>query len=274
MTSKKFFETKQFKKVQREWYSKLKESGFDDLEWFNPKTGFGQNSDYLKKTVFFDRKRLGKDRGTSAFFRLLRHFLVESGFLRLKMPRKRLKLGKNADLNSVNDKASPKKAKESTFQAEASSKKAEASSKKAQASSSQAKEDQTLHNDYLKRLCQYYKDLVIAEAALKFADGWVPKDISRHLRQHFTVSRLDLRWCERAESELVCSRHLLRIIKLLQPASNSYSPSWVYAAIEQVKLEAAKFNLLHPKGLIRQEMDSVDEQSLEELMVDNDGVGL
>lgn len=275
MTSKKFFETSQFKTVQKEWYAKLKESGFDDLEWFNPKTGFGQNSDYLKKTVFFDRRRLTKDRGSADFFRLFRHFLVESGFLRLKMPRKRLKLGKSADLNTKIAKTSSKKATAALPQATSDGFKplSDKSSKQSKTATS-AIDDETLHNDYIKRLQTYYKKLVTAEAALKYADGWVPKKISAHLRQHFTLSRLDLRWSERAQSELVCDRHLKRLIKLLEPSPKSYSTSWVYSTIEKLKAEAAKFNVLDSRGLIRLEMDEQDNKTTGEFMQDNDGVGL
>lgn len=53
-TKTNFYRTKQFIKLQNEWYKKLKQSGFEDLEWYNPKRGSGQNSDYLKNTIQFD----------------------------------------------------------------------------------------------------------------------------------------------------------------------------------------------------------------------------
>lgn len=45
---KKKLPKKEFIKLKKEWYDKLKEDGFKDLEWFDPKTGLGQGSPYLK----------------------------------------------------------------------------------------------------------------------------------------------------------------------------------------------------------------------------------
>lgn len=45
---KKFNSTKEFKELQTKWYKKLKRSGFIDLEWYNPKTGIGHGTPYLK----------------------------------------------------------------------------------------------------------------------------------------------------------------------------------------------------------------------------------
>ncbi len=32
------------------WYKKLRDEGFDDIEFFDDSTGYGQNSDYLKRS--------------------------------------------------------------------------------------------------------------------------------------------------------------------------------------------------------------------------------
>jgi hypothetical protein len=45
---KKFYQEDEFKELQSKWYKKLEKSGFDDLEWYNPDSGFGQNSRFLK----------------------------------------------------------------------------------------------------------------------------------------------------------------------------------------------------------------------------------
>jgi hypothetical protein len=40
-----------FAKLQTQWYAKLKQDGFSDLEWHDPKSGYGQNSPNLKQEV-------------------------------------------------------------------------------------------------------------------------------------------------------------------------------------------------------------------------------
>ena len=74
---KKFYQSKQFVKLQNKWYKKLKQSGFQDLEWYNPDSGFGQGSPFLQtkgNITLGDVRR--KYRETAAqYFRLSRNFL-------------------------------------------------------------------------------------------------------------------------------------------------------------------------------------------------------
>lgn len=39
MANKKYYETEEFRKLQNEWYDKLKEDGFQDIEYTDRKTG-------------------------------------------------------------------------------------------------------------------------------------------------------------------------------------------------------------------------------------------
>lgn len=41
--------SKAFIKLLNQWYAKLSKSGFEDIEWYDPKTGKGQNSDMLHR---------------------------------------------------------------------------------------------------------------------------------------------------------------------------------------------------------------------------------
>ncbi len=46
--------SKEFKQAQKKWYDKLKKEGFEDIEWINHETGYGQNTPWIKnykKTV-------------------------------------------------------------------------------------------------------------------------------------------------------------------------------------------------------------------------------
>lgn len=75
---------KSFVELQNKWYKKLRDSGFNDLEWLDPKTGRGQNS-YLKrntrplKTVLFSEENLASGTFASTktfnFYNKLRHFI-------------------------------------------------------------------------------------------------------------------------------------------------------------------------------------------------------
>lgn len=48
MTKRKFYRTNEFIKLQNEWYKKLDQSGFKDLEWLDTKTGAGHDTPYLE----------------------------------------------------------------------------------------------------------------------------------------------------------------------------------------------------------------------------------
>ena len=48
---KNFYKTKEFIDIQNEWYAKLRDSGFSDLEWLDKKSGRGQNTPFLRKPL-------------------------------------------------------------------------------------------------------------------------------------------------------------------------------------------------------------------------------
>lgn len=48
--TKKFYETDEFLKLQKDWYDKLEEDGFEDCEYTNPKTG--EVGNLMKGTSF------------------------------------------------------------------------------------------------------------------------------------------------------------------------------------------------------------------------------
>lgn len=66
-----------FKKLQNKWYKKLKEEGFEDVEWYNEKTGYGQNSAFLKRSTGYLRHVF--DPQTVQLYSLIRNFLVHTG---------------------------------------------------------------------------------------------------------------------------------------------------------------------------------------------------
>lgn len=43
--------SKEFAKLQKQWYAKLAKSGFEDIEWVNHNTGTGHDSGYLKGSL-------------------------------------------------------------------------------------------------------------------------------------------------------------------------------------------------------------------------------
>ncbi len=82
MTDKKFYQNKEFLKTRNEWYEKLKKSGFDDLEWYDEKTGMGQGSPYLRSKGNPTTGKLRKtySQSSSEHFRLCRNFLQHGAF--------------------------------------------------------------------------------------------------------------------------------------------------------------------------------------------------
>ena len=241
MTQSKHDAKEELKKVQKEWYEKLSESGFDDIEWFNPNTGKGHNSPYLKRGTNLIRKRMNPS--TSRLYRLFQHFLMESGFLRPKMPRKRLKLRKSARKQL------------------------------GKASTSQSKYTTASIKDYNSKLSNYFNQLCQAELALKYCHGWTMRDISAHMRSQFTVSRLDLPSSKRMKAEITTSRHITWLVKGLRPKQKSFSLFWVHYNLSKLLKASTIFNLTHERGLISQDMEHEDE-SIGEFMESNTAVGI
>ena len=82
MTKKKFYHNKEFVKLQSKWYDKLKKSGFEDIEWYNPKTGLGQGSPFLKSDNIPDTGQIRKAYAPELenHFRLCRNFRANGPF--------------------------------------------------------------------------------------------------------------------------------------------------------------------------------------------------
>jgi hypothetical protein len=251
MTQSKHNAKEELRKVQKEWYEKLSESGFDDIEWFNPNTGKGHNSPYLKRGTNLIRRRMNNS--TSRLYRLFQHFLMESGFLRPKMPRKRLKLRKNA-------RRQPKKARTSSKQLK-------------KASTSQSRYTTASLKDYNSKLSNYFNQLCQAELALKYCQGMTMRDISAHMRSQFTVSRLDLPSSKRLPAEIATSRHITWLVKGLRPKQKSFSLFWVHYNLSKLLKASTVFNLTHEQGLVSQDEEHEDE-SIGEFMESNTAVGI
>ncbi len=70
--------SKDFIKLQKQWYKKLKDSGFDDIEFTDHATGLGQNSAYLKRPSAYLAKKYNKQ--TDKYYSLFRNFLTFGTF--------------------------------------------------------------------------------------------------------------------------------------------------------------------------------------------------
>ena len=73
MTKKKYYETDEFHDLQTQWYEKLKTKGFKDLEFYDTKTGRGQNSPFLKHSLHSLRSSISDDK--IVYYRILDNFL-------------------------------------------------------------------------------------------------------------------------------------------------------------------------------------------------------
>jgi hypothetical protein len=69
--------TKEFTKLQNKWYNKLKRSGFDDIEWTDTKTGFGQSTSYLKNSRNGVNAQL--DPNKELYYTMCRNWLAHAG---------------------------------------------------------------------------------------------------------------------------------------------------------------------------------------------------
>lgn len=66
--------TKDFIKLQNQWYKKLKSSGFEDIEWLDKSTGLGQNSDFLKDPDQMKTKAYKSE--TEFFYQMCTNFMT------------------------------------------------------------------------------------------------------------------------------------------------------------------------------------------------------
>lgn len=69
----------QFAKLQKEWYDKLADDGFKDLEWVDHKTGKGQNSDWLRGSLIGGKKYHA---GRAIYYQLADNYLTHCKSLR------------------------------------------------------------------------------------------------------------------------------------------------------------------------------------------------
>lgn len=75
---KNYWHDKEFIKLQNEWYDKLTQAAFQDLEWFDKKTAQGQNSPFLKHSLS-NFKHI-YDPQVQLHFENCRHFLSHGKF--------------------------------------------------------------------------------------------------------------------------------------------------------------------------------------------------
>ncbi len=73
---------KDFIKLQNEWYAKAAKSGFTDIEWYDPKTGLGQNADYMKRNSF--QLAYNYKETTAQHYRICQNFLTNASLFRKK----------------------------------------------------------------------------------------------------------------------------------------------------------------------------------------------
>lgn len=66
-------ELSEFLRLNSKWYNKLRKSGFTDIEFYDPRTGIGQNSANMKGCR--DAKYLQRHIGNEEYFRRARAFL-------------------------------------------------------------------------------------------------------------------------------------------------------------------------------------------------------
>lgn len=81
MKNKEYY-TKEFRNLQSEWYDKLKKEGFEDIEWYNPKTGIGHGSRFLKSKNIPDTGNIVRNYSPDVenLYRLCRNFLAHGPF--------------------------------------------------------------------------------------------------------------------------------------------------------------------------------------------------
>jgi len=82
MTSKKFYQTKEFNELRNKWYKILEKDGFDNIEFHCYKRGYGAHSRYLKRSdLQYLRNKTSKDiKKTFNYFQSCRNFLAHWHF--------------------------------------------------------------------------------------------------------------------------------------------------------------------------------------------------
>jgi hypothetical protein len=70
-------------KLRAEWYQKLYDSGFEDIEHFNPKTGAGQDTPFISQPAFYFAKRY--DETVFNHYRLCKNYASHATFTSKKL---------------------------------------------------------------------------------------------------------------------------------------------------------------------------------------------
>lgn len=68
----------EFAKLQEKWYKKLSDEGFEDLEWVDNKTGFGQNSDLFKDGSSGNAVGKRYSPQTAYFFSIMQNYVTHN----------------------------------------------------------------------------------------------------------------------------------------------------------------------------------------------------
>ena len=206
---KHYYHSKEFRKLQAEWYEKIKQDGFNDIEWFNSDTGFGQNSPFLNPSMGSLRRRLSSS--TSQHFRICRNFLQHGPFY----PNL---LENFIKINSLEDFILQEYLiSDSKFFPRYSSQPLEASE---------------AFKDYLQQYPDYLDslDYMVFNA---YTEGVKLLDTSNELRRLHSLNQVPK------------ARKPIELRKSGEP----YSIFWVTKRIEYIKKECALFNWTDPEGL-------------------------
>lgn len=254
MTDKKFYQNEEFLKLRNEWYKKLEKSGFEDLEWYNPDTGMGQGSPYLKSSTSHTLGSLRRNyaSATQSHYRLCRNFLQHGGFYTI--------LKENYHNDSVitttycnsneytnaDGHSSPASALNSNY-LDADDKDLDAASPASPASPA-AQDDQDLqlpeiitkHTKikdiypsfrlYLATFDKYYSK---ADSVLwqMYCDGRTIREISKKLRKMYRAASIGN--------------------PAKRKSSNPFSVFWIKHRLDELKAESVLFNINHPEGLLQ-----------------------
>lgn len=205
--------TKEFIALQNKWYKKLKQDGFEDIEFYNPKTGSGQSSPFMKTDRIPDTGQLRAAYSIELenHYRLSRNFLAHGPFYP-NLKRKYLKFRKNGALysftNSKNDldlqSFTPEQFRKAfrTFKA-----------------------FHKAHDPYITR--------AQSKAWQLYCDGLTIREISDELRRLHSYKKLGKppkRWGKATKGK-------------------PYSTFWVKTAIDRLKVDSIRFNATHSEGI-------------------------
>lgn len=76
--------SKKFKVEQKKWYKKLKDEGFDDIEWTDHNTGYGHDTKYIKQPAY--RAGMSYNESTEVYYSQCREFVTKAYFKANRQP--------------------------------------------------------------------------------------------------------------------------------------------------------------------------------------------